>query len=174
MKTDNTRIFSIMIVVFWLIFLGLLVEGGAVVISFIVSLYNPESLKDLYMGQSLSGIKELGNSSYAYYVSFIAAFAFIKAYIAFLVIKIFVRLDLQQPFTMPVSKLMTKISYVALGAGLLAIIAQYYTRGLAMSGAEVVRHWGSGQFLFLAGIIFVIAMIFKRGVDLQSESELTI
>ncbi len=33
---------------------------------------------------------------------------------------------------------------------------------------------GSSEFLFMAGIIFIIALIFKRGVEIQSENELTI
>jgi hypothetical protein len=32
----------------------------------------------------------------------------------------------------------------------------------------------SGETLFLAGVVFVIAQIFKKGVEIQSENELTI
>jgi hypothetical protein len=33
---------------------------------------------------------------------------------------------------------------------------------------------GTGEFLFLAGIVFVIAQIFKRGIEIQTENELTV
>jgi hypothetical protein len=32
----------------------------------------------------------------------------------------------------------------------------------------------AGEFLFMAGLVFIISPIFKRGVELQSENELTV
>jgi len=32
----------------------------------------------------------------------------------------------------------------------------------------------AGEILFMAGLVFVIAQIFKRGVEMQAENELTV
>jgi hypothetical protein len=32
----------------------------------------------------------------------------------------------------------------------------------------------SGEFILLAGVVFVFSQIFKKGVEIQSENELTI
>ncbi|MBN2635649.1 MAG: DUF2975 domain-containing protein [Prolixibacteraceae bacterium] len=34
--------------------------------------------------------------------------------------------------------------------------------------------WNTGPFLFMAGLVFVISQIFKRGVEIQSENDLTV
>ena len=83
-------------------------------------------------------------------------------------------MDVRHPFTEAVSEQLSKISYVAVSAGLLAYIAQGHTKWLTKSGMDLSENWGSGEFLFLAGIIFIIAQIFKRGIELQTENELTI
>lgn len=171
MNTNNTRIFSIMTIVFWIVFIGLLIQAGSCLIAFIVSFTNPELANALYLGENVSPFESPNDYKYT---SFFVAFALIKAYMAYLVIQVFLKLDLQQPFTERVAKLVHSISHVALGAGVLAMIAQGYAKWLAKTGVEVVHHWGSAQFLFLAGIIYVIALIFKRGVALQTENELTI
>ena len=67
-----------------------------------------------------------------------------------------------------------RISIVALEIGILAIISNAYAKWLMKSGVEVIYESNSTEFLFLAGIVFVIAQIFKRGLEIQNENELTV
>jgi hypothetical protein len=54
MKTN--QILQILKVASWIMFIGLCIKTGAMIISFFVSLFiNPEGAKDLYMGMNLSG-----------------------------------------------------------------------------------------------------------------------
>ena len=82
-------ILQVMNVLFWIVFIGLCIKTGALLISFSVSMFiNPVAAKDLYMGLNLSALKQ-----YDLYQYFFLAAAFIiitglKAYIAYLVIKI--------------------------------------------------------------------------------------
>lgn len=174
MSTNTTQLLSLMKVIFWIVFIGLLIQAGALLTTYTMSLFNPEVSKDLYLGLNLSVLQESSTYQYTNHVSFLVAFLLIKAYIAFLVIKIFLIMDLKSPFSEPVSTLITKISYVALTAGLLAVIAQGHTKWLAKTGMDLSQNWGSSEFLFLAGIIFIIAQIFKKGIELKTENELTI
>ncbi len=41
-------------------------------------------------------------------------------------------------------------------------------------GVVTELHWESAGYLFMAGIIFIIALLFERGIEIQSENELTI
>lgn len=174
MNTTTSQLLSIMKIIFWIVFIGLLIQAGALLTTYTMSLFNPEVSKDLYLGLDLSALQEWSTFQYTNHLSFLVAFLLIKAYIAFLVIKIFSKMDLRNPFTETVSEQLSKISYVAVAAGLLAYIAQGHTKWLAKSGMDLSENWGSGEFLFLAGIIFIIAQIFKRGIELQTENELTI
>ena len=79
-----------------------------------------------------------------------------------------------QPFSAQMMSLIQKISHIALGIGIVALVAQNYGRWLMHRGHSVPQNWGGEEFLFLAGIIFIIGLVFKRGIEIQSENELTI
>ena len=45
---------------------------------------------------------------------------------------------------------------------------------LAERVAGLEKNYISGEFIFMAGVVFVISQIFKKGVEIQSEHELTV
>ena len=87
MNTNTTKLLSIMKIIFWIIFIGLLIEAGALLTTYLMSLFDPEVSKDLYLGLDLSTLQEWSTFQYTNHISFLLAFLLIKAYIAFLVIK---------------------------------------------------------------------------------------
>lgn len=179
MKTSAKQILTILNVVCWVVFIGLLINAGAIVFSYVVSLFIPQGANNLYEGLNLSELKRYSTWFYTCIVSFMVAIPGLKAYLFYLVIRIFSKIDLDHPFNAQLADLILKISHVALGTGILGIIANGYGQWLSKNGfesADTLRHhWnGSVEFLLLAGIIFLIAQIFQRGVEIQSEHELTI
>lgn len=42
------------------------------------------------------------------------------------------------------------------------------------TGIDLVNHFNHGEYFFMAGIVYIISQIFKRGVELQEENELTV
>ncbi len=161
--------------IFWIIFLGLCIQTGAIIYSFFVSLFiNPEGANNLYSGLNLSGLYAFSIKNYVSMVSLIISLSALKAYLAFLVIKIFLKFDFSSPFNAAVVSLITQISHLALGTGVLAIIANGYSRWLAKKGVAVLQNWEGGEFLFLAGIIFIIAEVFKKGFEIKTENDLTV
>lgn len=162
-------------VVFWIVFIGLCIQTGAILISFIVSLFvNPEGAKNLYLGLNLSHLYSFDKRHYVSVVSLIIALTALKAYIAYLVVKIFLRFNFAKPFNATASSLISQISHVALGTGVVAFLATGYTKWLMKKGVAVPISWESSEFLFLAGIIFIIAQVFRKGIEIQSENELTV
>lgn len=179
MKTKTDIILTAMKVIFWVVFIGLCIKTGALLISFIVSLViNPEAASNLYLGFDLS---ELQNANQWYYIniaSFIISISVLKTYLAFLVLKIFSKIDFEKPFTETTSNVLSKISHIALGTGIVAIIANEYGGRLIKRGLSLTNFQdylgNSSEFLLLAGIIFIISLIFKKGIELQTENELTV
>ena len=173
MKTK--QILNLMKVLSWITFIGLCIKTGALLITFCISLFiNPEAAQNLYLGLDLS---EIYNSNIWYYVntlSFVIVLSGLKAYLFYLVIKIFLKINMDQPFNLLMISLIRKISHVALSIGVIAMIAQRYSTWLLHKGLMIPEEWGSEEFLFLAGIIFIIGLVFKRGIEIQSENELTI
>ena len=179
MKQNTNQIFNIMYVMAWLIFIGLCVKTGSLLFSTIISIFiNPEASQDLYLGLN---VIDLYDTNTWYYVSIMSLIIYIlglQAYIFYLVIKIFSKLNLVQPFSMEISKLISEISYIALQIGIISIIIN--GAGKWLIKREVALYnvgeylGGSGEYFLLAGIIFVVAQIFKRGIEIQNENELTI
>ena len=98
----------------------------------------------------------------------------LKAYIFYLVLKIFDKIDLEQPFTRKISDLISKISYYLFVIGILGVLAKTYSQWIFKKGILFDIDWGSEGFLFIAGVFFIVSYIFKRGIELQEEHNLTI
>jgi hypothetical protein len=70
------------------------------------------------------------------------------------------------------------ISYFTLSIGLLSYIARETANYLQNRGYEIGQlnqFWVDSQaFVLMAAIVYVIATIFKKGIELQNENELTV
>lgn len=175
MKT--TQVLAIMKVISWIIFIGLCIKAGALITSSCISLFvNHEAAKDLYLGLNLFGLYEFNTGYYISVISLMIAVGVLKAYLFYLVIKIFLKFDLNNPFTSNTANLISKISYVALSTGVIAVISNEYIKWLITHRIEthIPFDFGSEEVLFLAGILFLVAYIFKHGVELQQENDLTV
>lgn len=175
MKTRSQRILTIMHVIAWIIFVGICIQTGSVATSWIVSLFNPEGAKNLYNKElNFFELRQYDTGYYSTLMAFIVTLSALKAYIAYLGIRICMKLNFAQPFSIAVAQAIEKISYVGFCAGLMALAADAYSQWLGDKGLKVVYSWGAEEFLLLAGVIFIVAQVFKRGIEIQAENELTV
>ena len=179
MKSNTKQVLKVLHVIAWIIFLGLCIKTGALLYSFFVSLaINPEGAKNLHLGLDLSNLYKYDTWHYITIVAYIIFLSGLKAYLFYLVIKIFLKINLVQPFSTEISFLVSKIGQVALGIGVLTLFALIYIAWLTDKGISFpdMQQYlgGAGEFLLLGGIIFVISQVFKRGIEIQSENELTV
>ena len=111
-------------------------------------------------------------------MSFVVVLALLKAYLFYLVVNIFQKLNLVKPFNIEIAKLIEKISFEAVTIAILTVIAQQYTLRLVDNGYEVSdvdNYWNdTAAFLMMAAILFVISQVFKKGIELQEENDLTV
>lgn len=173
MKTID--VLGILRVIAWIIFIGLCIEAGALITSFLVRMFSSsEVAMTLYPGTDLSQLYLLSKWHYTAMVSLIVLVSVLKAYLFFLIVQILSKVNIAQPFNEINSGLISKMSSVALQIGIASLIANGYAKWLMKNKTHFVYEGNEPEFLFLAGILFVIAQIFKRGLELQSENELTI
>ncbi|HMN26455.1 MAG TPA: DUF2975 domain-containing protein [Ignavibacteriaceae bacterium] len=178
MSKGNNFVFITLHVIAWIIFVGLCIEAGALLVNFIFSLYKPEFVQNLYQKLDLSEM--YNRSRWAFYsmYSFILIIALLKSYLFYLVIVLLSKLDLLKPFNSFVATQITRISYCTLSIGLLSLIAQQSAKNLMHHGFEINsldQFWeDSSAFILMAAIVYVIATIFSRGVELQNENDLTV
>jgi len=177
MKTD--QILKLMKFLFWVIFIALCFNIGSLIYIFFKGKYvYLEGSKSIYVDSDLFEHSELRTTWYYISLPLIITLLTLKAYIAYLVTRIFAKIDFNNPFNITAAKLLTKISHVALTTGVLVVIANVLYMWINKKDliSILIKPYeeGSGEFLFLAGIIFIIAQIFKKGTKIQSENELTI
>lgn len=178
MKKKTIIMLSIVKVLSWIAFIGLCIKAGAILFTAILSAFNPAVSNDLYLGLDLSELYHFSQWQYAIMLSLLVFVSAIKAYIFYLVIQILMKLNVMQPFSKPISILIERISYLALIAGIFSHLGADYTAKRIDKGIgihDLGQYWeGSDEFLFLAAVIFIIAQVFNRGMEIQSENELTI
>ncbi|SNR95158.1 Protein of unknown function [Belliella buryatensis] len=178
-KWVNQPGFMLITVVIWSIFIGLCIKAGALIMNTTYSFFNPVVAKNLYEGLDLYGLLK---ENYWYYlgaVSFMIIIQVLKAVIFLLMIKIFLAINLKQPFSLTIFNLIEKISYVSLQVGILTIFSSHYFKWLAKRGFDLppvspAYVSGAFEYLFMAALIYALAQVFKRGTEIQSENELTV
>ncbi|MCK8479165.1 DUF2975 domain-containing protein [Psychroserpens algicola] len=173
MKTK--QIFKLMNVVSWIVFIGYCIKAGAIAIVSILSLFgNKNATENLYMGIDLSDMYDFNTTYFICVVILLVLMASFKAYMFYLLIKIFKQVDYNMPFKDEVLKLIFKISYVSLSVGILGAIGKVYLTWLATKVMFAQIDIGASAYVFMAGVIFIVASLFKRAIAIQSENELTI
>ncbi len=178
MSKGNNLVFKGLYVITWAIFVGLCIEAGALIVNFFFSLYKPEIIQNLYQKLDLSEM--YAQSKWAYYgmYSFILTISILKAYLFYVVIMLVSKLNLSKPFSSYVANQITTISYFTLSIGLISYIARQTANNLQHHGFEIGilnQFWADSQaFILMAAVIYIIASIFRKGVEIQNENDLTV
>lgn len=178
MSKVNNIVFQCLHIVAWLIFVGLCIEAGGLIVNFIFSLYKPEFVPNLYQKLDLSDMYQRSKWAFFSMYSFILVIAILKAVLFYVVIRLVSKIDLSKPFNSFVSRQISQISYYTLSIGLLSYIARESAENLTQRGFvtdSLNPFWADSQaFILMAAVIYVIATIFKKGIEMQSENDLTI
>lgn len=178
MKKRNNFVFIALLIVAWLIFVGLGIEAGGLIVNFIFSLYKPEFVQNLYQKLDLSQMYQLNKWIFFSMYSFILFISILKACLFYVVIMLLHKIDLTKPFNSYVAGQMKKISYYTLSIGLISYIARETANNLPHYGIEIDalnQFWADSQaWILMAAVIYVIATIFSRGVEIQNENDLTV
>ena len=174
MKTRTEQILAVLSILSWVVFIGLMIKAGAILTSYIVSIGNPQAAKNLYMNLNLYNLREVSFWKFTNTVSLMIALELLKAYTAFLVIKVLSKIKLANPFTEDVSTLLEKISHYIFATWVIVMLYNAHIKWLSKSITALRENFISGEFILLAGVIFVFSQIFKKGVEIQSENELTV
>lgn len=178
MSKTNNFVFWGLYIVAWLIFVGLSIEAGGLIVNFVFSLYRPEFVHNLY--QKLDLIEMYKSSRLAFFgvYSFILIISILKAILFYTVIRLMHKMNLSKPFNTFVARQISQLSYYTLSIGLLSYIARQLVANLRHHGfvPDSLNHfWADSQaFILMGAVIYIIATIFKKGVDIQTENDLTV
>ena len=178
MKKQNNFVFKVMIIVAWLIFVGLSIEAGGLLVNFVYSLFKPEVVKHLYNKLDLSEMYNRSKEVFVMIYSFILVIAILKSILFYKVIQLASKLDLAKPFSSYVSSKIMTICYFTLSIGLLSYVAKEVVQKLLDLGYRIDQlnpYWVDSQaFILMSAVLYIIATIFKRGIEIQTENDSTI
>ena len=178
MSKTNNIIFWSLYVIAWLIFVGLSIEAGGLLVNFFFSLYKPDFVQNLYQQLNLTAMYKESKLVFFGIYGFILFISILKASLFYIVIRLMHKMDLSKPFNSFVARQILQISYYTLSIGLLIYIARELSKNLKHQGFatdNLNQFWTDGQaFILMGAVIYIIATIFKKGVDIQTENDLTI
>lgn len=178
MSKTNNFVFWFLYAIAWLIFVGLSIEAGALLVNFFFSIYNPEIIRNLYQKLDLMEMYQSSKLTFYGVYSFILIISVLKAVLFYAVIHLMHKMDLSKPFNTFVAKQILHISYYTLSIGILSHIARQIVKSLMYQGFvpdNLNQFWvDSEAFILMGGVIYIIAIIFKKGIDIQNENDLTV
>ncbi len=181
-KIGTTQILKILYVLSWIIFIGVCIEAGGIIFnSFYDLVLNPVGAKYFWQQIDLSSLYRYDRGYFFVVTLIMSIVAVTRACIFYLIIKILhdKKLNMAQPFNEDVKRFIFKLSYMALLIGIFSWWGVKYaewlaTQGVKMPDIQYLRLGGADVWLFMSVTLFVIAQIFKRGIEIQTENELTI
>lgn len=178
MSKTNIYIFKGLHIVSWIIFVGLSIEAGSLLVNFVFSIYKPEFVQNLYQKLDLSEIYKASHWAFFNLYSFILSISILKACLFYLVILLIMKLDLSKPFNRIVLKKLNQISSFAFAIGIIGVLARNTAKTMQHHGFATEflnQFWADGEaFILMAAVVYIIATIFKIGINLQEENDLTV
>ncbi len=175
MKTEI--VLTVMKILVWFALLFYSIFCVLYVILYVDSLFNDHPFSNIYLGLDLLKLKEYSFLKYSTSLASLIVLAALKANVWYRVTRIIQNIKMENPFTMEVTRHLEKISYILLNIWILGFIGSTFSFWLtnqsemAKSLQEALGYKG---FLFMAGLLFIVSQIFRRGVELQSENDLTV
>jgi uncharacterized membrane protein len=77
---------------------------------------------------------------------------------------------------MEVEKKLEKIAYLMLAVWIVSTVfwktCLYYVS--VNTGIQLATNNSGAEYLFMAGMIYIISQVFKRGIEIQEENQLTV
>lgn len=181
MQITTKQILQVLHVISWIIFIGLCIEAGGIIFNaFFTLMLNPEGAKRFWMEVDLSALYHYDRGHFTTVALQMIIASFMKAALFYLVVKLLhdKTLTLARPFNIKVKRFIMNVAWLALGIGLFSLWGINYSEWLVKKGVAMpdlhLRLGGADVWLLMGVTLLVIAQVFKRGIEIQSENELTI
>lgn len=172
-KTNN--VLNVLRIISWIALIGYAIEAGSMLISFAISLKNPEAASDLYKGLNLSGALDMRLWQYFSAFSLLVAVPILKAAVWYKIMQLLTKLDIIKPFHPSMPKKFENIAYDLFAISMLIFLSNSYNKYLNKFADSLLPTSHTVEsYLFMAALVYVLSQIFKKGIELQSENELTV
>ncbi|KAA5534351.1 DUF2975 domain-containing protein [Paenimyroides baculatum] len=181
-RITTSHILKVLLLLTWIIFIGLCVEAGAIIVNTFITLFiNPDAVKNFWEGADILAIYQLNTNHFTVLALVMIIIAVLKAIMFYLILKLLSekKLDFTKPFNTHLKDFILKLSYLSFGIGLFTHCGSEFCvwitgQGAKITSLESLNLTGSDVWFFMAIILLVITQIIKKGIEFQSENDLTI
>ncbi len=166
----------------WVLFIGLCIDAGGFLTNTIyTSVIDSKLAKNFWGTLDLSGVYFNDFKHFLLLTTIMNIVAIFKALLFYSIVKLLhdKKLNMKQPFNYELGKFISNIAYITLFIGLFSFWARNYVNWLESKTIQVpsitsLKIDGHDIWFFMGIVLLVIAQIFRRGIEIQQENELTI
>lgn len=176
MKTKTEKILSVLRSLSWILFIGSYLLLGLIILTVLISFIWPEA-KINFNGIITNQAVFRQNHTWAYSLIFLftMAWSILNVMLWAKIKKVLYDVNIKNPFSKEISKMLESISFLLFGVWLFG----FSINGVTVYLSNRIEGIGKGfdsdfSFLFSAGIVYIISQIFKRGIEIQEENDLTV
>lgn len=179
-KTDY--ILNALHVLSWIVFIGLCLDAGIFIVYTVLTLVlEPAVAAKMWKEVDLTAVYNYSQSHFVTLTSLIIITTILKALMFYVIVLFFYKknFNLTKPFNETTKKFVLKLGYLSLGIGFFSSWGTGFVEGLVRKGVSIpdlrfMRLAGADVWWFMGIVLMVIAFIFKKGIELQNENELTV
>ncbi len=176
------QVLLVLYILSWIIFVGVCIEAGGFISNAIFTLFiNPAGARHFWPGLDLSALYAYDHGYFFVITLIMSIVGVLRACLFYLIIKILhgKKLDMAQPFNKTLGRFLSTISWLSLIIGLQSWWGVRYTLwlvslGIKMPDIQSLSLGGADVWMFMGVTLLVITQIFKRGIEIQKENELTV
>lgn len=181
-RIGTKQLLTLLKVLAWIIFIGLCIQAGGIIVNFIATLaLGAGSAARFWKEIDLSALYQTNRDHFITLSSIIIIATVLKALMFYFIVRILhdKRLDLPRPFNETLRWFIMIIAYIAGGIGLFSLWGSRFADrlkadGIALPDAQQLQIGGADVWLFMGVILIVIASIFRKGIEIQTENDLTV
>lgn len=181
-KITTSTMLKILYILSWIIFVGLCIDAGGFLTNSIYTLAIDSSLASHFWGKlDLSNLYKYDSGHFLVVITYLNIVAILKVILFYSIIKVLhdKHLNMKQPFNRAIGKFISKMAYITLFIGLFSMWAINYSKWLESKNVqlpkvELLKIGGADVWLFMGIVLLMIAQIFKKGIEIQEENELTV
>ncbi|WP_291275331.1 DUF2975 domain-containing protein [Flavobacterium sp.] len=180
-KIGTKQILKVLYVLSCLIFVGLCIDACGFIFNSIYSYFRPIGAQYYWNHLDFSALYAFDKLRFLTTTFLTIIVLVLKAILFYLIVKLFYdkKVNLEHPFQLPMQQFISLSAYLAFGIGLFSSWAtnNYYwlvSQKIALPPILELKIEGSGIWFFMSIFLFIIAQIFKRGIEMQNENDLTV
>jgi hypothetical protein len=181
MKITTVQTLKILYCVSCLLFTGICIEAGEVITNLVLVYYKPVVVSHLWNMIDMSSLYNFDRGYF--YIEGILIFVVqvSKAYMFYLIMRVLDRrkFNLAQSFNKDVERFISRMAFMTFLIGVLSFWGDKYAewfvkKGVTMPSVQTLNIGGADVWLFMCVTLYVIAQIYKRGMEIQVENDLTV